>query len=190
MASVTSFEKFLHAPVVDIDCPATEKLAAFILGLVSSDDQLSLAAHVRSCPRCQLAVSFASPKDTAVHPGMWQQKLKRLLAYPLPASNLGFRGAEQSQQFQVEHFSVVVTPMPHTHEGWQLAGRILYDGVGQAGWKVLAMKTGRRSRTITDNDGFFVFEQLLDGHYLLSFSGDRVRIHIRDLTLGVDGITL
>lgn len=188
MASLTRFEEFLQAPVVTLDCPPAEELAAFILGLIKGNEQLHITAHVRHCPCCQLAISFATPQESKASHESWSQKLKRLVAYPLPATQFGLRGVEHDLHYQAEHVHFVLTQTPHTHEGWQLAGRVLFDSTGQSDWTVIAMTPGRRLRAITDNDGFFVFEQMPAGRYLLSLAGDGMRIHIRDFTLGSETI--
>ena len=178
------FQDFLRGPLTDpASCPDAEQLAAYVLNELVGNDHLRIAAHLRTCPGCQLAVQLVHPPAVAPLP----QRPKLLIAQqrlqPVPS---GVRSSANSASdfYQVGDFAVVLSATLIEGEGWQLAGRLLHNGNGLANWRITISVARRRLRDHSDADGFFTMSGLPAGMCQISLSDGQTRVLLRQVALG------
>jgi hypothetical protein len=190
-----SFERLVIAGLAGDGCPTSDQLAGYTLGLLTGNEQLAVAAHVRSCPLCQTLVEISRPPEPERQSEPGGQLLKGFqtlvaqLITPLPALNRrSDANREHIRQYMVADIAIeLLIPPPHG-ESWSITGQVLQGGVGLALCDV-RLQVGRRKFTQTsDADGFFAFADLSSGQYQLSVTHAQVRVEINDLTLYEDNI--
>lgn len=169
-------------------CPATDALAAYVLGDLSADEQLRLAAHLRSCTACQELTELCAPP--APRPALRTriQSLVAQLAPLAPAS--GLRGADERTQprtYFAADLVIALSVPPPEGEAWSLLGQVLRAERGLAQATITLRTARRRAHSATsDAEGFFAFRDLPTGRYLLMVNYEQIRVEIRDLTLSDD----
>src|SRR4051812_33213283 len=93
------FDRLATASLMDVDCPDSEHLAAYILGMLTGNDQLMVAAHVRTCPLCQQLTATCSPPE----PRASRRLLARLLPLqPSTGQRRGIRGTVMREYLVAE----------------------------------------------------------------------------------------
>ncbi|HEU4325158.1 MAG TPA: zf-HC2 domain-containing protein [Roseiflexaceae bacterium] len=171
-------ERLAYQSLSEDECPEADLLAAYMLGDLSGNSQLSVAAHVRGCPLCQRDLAVCQP--LAPRP---RTLVARLLPPPLLAGRRSSATAAQVRQYVAADLSVDLTIAPPSGDEWRLTGQVLRGGAGQADLPVL-LRSGRRSyRQTSDNGGFFTFQALPPGRYTLSVTDTQVLVQIRNLDL-------
>lgn len=204
------------ASVNTTECPDSERLADYILGNLSDEDQLAIAAHVRSCRLCQHLAVICRPPE----PGMvatWDEQtgvvvtrpkpkplLSRLIARLdsslLPAQDISsslspiraFRNTGDSARTQryITRADIAIDLMiaASSDDTWRIAGRVTRANAPLSGCLVTVKGRSLSSskQQETDDAGGFRFEQLPPGRYTLSVKDDLVEVLIRALKLGED----
>lgn len=173
------------ASLNDEDCPPTEELAAYALGLLQGTDQLRVAAHARGCPLCQELIVAATPPPQ-------RRPARRSIATLVPGLQaLGLRSTSERQQVrQYVAADLVIELMigPPDGEAWEITGQVLRGGVSLAGCAVqLQRRRGRPQHQISDEAGFFSFAGLRSGTYRLTVVHEQIQVEIRDLLMGPGG---
>ncbi len=174
-------ERLSLMSLTDEACPSPDQLAAYLLGTLDGAEQLSVAAHVRTCPMCQEDVSRARPPEPRPH---------RVLARLLPSFASGVRGSGATafvRQYQAADLIVEVTFGPPQGDYWRLTGQVLRNDEGVPDLPVL-LRAGRRRpfQTLSDSEGFFTFEDLPAGNYTLSITCEHTLIQVHGLVLSHD----
>lgn len=177
-------QDFLRGPLIDpASCPDAERLAEYVLNELVGNEQLLVAAHLRICPGCQLAVQLATPPTTAPFPMRIKSLIAQRVLLPL-ASGLRSSSAGEPERYQVGDFAILISALQIEGEGWQLSGRLLHNGVGLAGWRVSVSVARRRLRQDSDQDGFFTITGLPAGSCQISLSDGETRVLLRQVALG------
>lgn len=184
-----SFERSVIASLAGDGCPTSDQLADYTLGILTGNEQLAVAAHVRSCPVCQTLVEVCRPPEPK---RQLRRKLQTLVAqFVSRAPILNHRsetGREHIRQYVVADITIELLIPPPQGEFWSITGQILQGGVGLA-MCTIRLRVGRRTLTQTsDAEGFFAFAGLVAGRYQLSVMHEQLRVEINDLTLYEDDI--
>lgn len=174
-------EQLAIASLNEEDCPSSDDLAAYGLGLLSGNDQLRVAAHVRICPLCQHDLSVAIPPS---------EKPRRLIARPAPLQLApGRRGTAESRSirtFVAADIEIALTIAPPDGEYLRLTGQVLRAGAGAPGCGV-ELRRGRWRRDQTsDSDGFFSFDEIPEGRYTLGVQDEQLHVQIQALDIVAD----
>lgn len=165
-----------------IDCPEPQLLADYALGMLDGNEQLRVAAHVRSCPLCSDDIAATQPP--APQP---RRTMARLLS---AAPVLGRReGGSRAtvRQYLAADTSIHLTIAPPEGEHWQITGQVTREATVLVELPIHLRAQRRRYRqtTTTDAQGFFAFEHVPEGRYTLAVSVDQVQVQIRDLVLSL-----
>lgn len=178
----TKLEQLSLASLTEEACPSPDQLAAYVLGTLAGTEQLHVAAHVRLCPLCQEDVAFARPPEPRPRP---------LVARLLPSFVAGVRGTASSpliRQYQAADLIVELTIVPPEGDYWRITGQVLRHSVGVAGLTVSLRASRRRpSEELSDDGGFFTFEDLPAGRYTLSATDGTTVVQVRGINLSHDG---
>jgi|GEM_PF-3079944 len=162
-------------------CPPAEVLAEYILMTLTGTAQLQVAAHVRGCPLCQEEIEFCRP-PAPPH--------RTLIARLVPLVVAGLRSAPSShtiRQYRAADLTVEITIVPTQGERWRVTGQILRNTNGVAGQEVVLRSARRRTyREESDDQGFFTFEDINNGHYTLSVKDSATVVQIRGIDLTRD----
>lgn len=163
-------------------CPPSEQLADYILGSLERNDQLRVAAHVRTCPLCAELIAIATPEV---------RKERPLLARLLPVALQGGLRSDVSRgdlrQYVAADVVIELRVGPTVAGRWTITGQVLRQGEGLPACQVLLQPARRRGRSeVTDVDGFFSFGNLSDGMYRVTVSHANVQVAINDLDLRGD----
>jgi hypothetical protein len=172
-------EQLALSSLTDDGCPAPDQLAAYILGTLTGNEQLVVAAHVRDCPLCQQDVADCRPP---------QPRPRLLIARLLPLSlSEGRRSAVRPanvRRYVGADLAVDLTITPTEGDYWRISGQATRNGIGVAECRVIVRKaSGRHLEQQTDHLGFFTFEALRAGRYTLTVVDGDVQIQIRGLSL-------
>jgi hypothetical protein len=174
-------EQLAYTSLTDEACPDPDRLAAYILGTLTGNEQLTVAAHVRGCPWCQQHVADCRPP--VLRPRVFVARL-------LPSLVLeGHRsaGAANTRRYVGADLAVDLTIAPPMGDYWRISGQTTREGVGVAGCRVTLRATGRRQREQqSDEHGFFTFADLSPGPYTLTVTDGQVQVQIRGLSLDAD----
>lgn len=159
-------------------CPSADDLAAYVLDMLSANDALRVAAHVRTCPLCTADVRASRPPPP---------KRKPILAQLLPLALLSTRDTIQSatrtRQYAAADIQVDLTIPPAEGDAWEIAGQVLRAGSGVQNCEVELQAGRRRYHQFTDEQGFFQFEALPANTYVLKMIDSNVTLEIKDLIL-------
>ena len=165
-----------------VDCPPPEHLADYTLGILTGNEQLRIAAHVRQCPLCQEDVAVSQPPE----PVPQRVRLRTLLARAVPlALGEGRRSAGGEQRdvrrFVAADLIVELTIAPPADDVWRITGQVLRADEALVGIPVTMSTPGRRYRQETNAAGFFTFEDIEPGVYQVSVRHGNVRVQIANL---------
>lgn len=164
----------LRAGQYRASCPATDKLVCWQARLLSAAEELTVAAHVRSCPHC-----VAEVQELAAPDGGMRDFLRRVpqgvlrwveaAFVSMAPQPVGLRGVPLPQR---RYASAGMDLFVHAQEvpgGRQLVGRLHRPGpVGVEVW--LVHEGLLVQHTWTDDLGHFVFSPLHPGWYDLVFA--------------------
>ena len=163
------------------DCPDAELLAASMLGILTGNEQLRVAAHVRQCPLCQADMAACRPPPP--RPSTFVARLRPLL---LAEGRRSAAYRENRRQYVAADVVVELTIAPPIGEHWRVTGQILREGAGLPARTVTARSGRRRYVQTSDDQGFFTFDALPSGRYTLSVVDGHIQVQIRALELGID----
>lgn len=171
-------EQLAAASLTPDDCPPREQLALYMLRLLTGNDELRLAAHVRSCPICQHDIALAQPPSTPQpHP------LERVIAQLTPFRLAeGRRGEERGEYRRYEAQEIQIDLSISAREGdyRRISGKILRASTWLAGCAVVLRSTNHRYRRTSNEVGFFSFDSVPLGHYTLTITADHLQVRIPD----------
>lgn len=178
MSNRRTLEMLARASLNHEDCPNPDQLAAFMLDLLSGNEQLKVADHVRRCPVCQEEVALVRPPEPRPRP---------LIARLLPTLATGLRGPSVGsglRQYQAADLTIELTLVPQDGESWRITGQILRGGAPVAGLPVNLRRTRQRIyRQESDAEGFFTYMSLPEGQYTLSVTDGATSVLVRGIDL-------
>lgn len=164
-------------------CPSADQLAAYSLHTLTGNEQLRVAAHIRTCPVCEYELfrlaSLARPE-------------RRLIAKLPPDALLASHRSDGSQRhtryYEAADVRVELTIAPPEDGLLRLTGQVLRDGVGIGDCPV-HLRSGKRRpyQTRSDEQGFFTLTDIEPRHYTLTVDVDTVQVQIRQLDLESHG---
>lgn len=178
MPSQRQLEALLVAGLNDGDCPPDERLAAFVLGALSGNEQLSVAAHMRDCPLCQELARLARPPAPRA-----RTLVARLLPLGLAEGRRGPSAPSAQRRFVSADVQVDLSVVA-TGELWRVTGQATRGGAPLGVDAVTMRQSGRRHTQRADDEGFFTFEGLPAGRYTLTLKAGDLRVQVRNLDLG------
>lgn len=174
-------ERLALTSLTEVDCPAPDQLAAFILGTLVGTEQLAVAAHVRGCPLCLRDSAICRPAEP---------RQRRLIARRIPlAPAAGHRGAAEPtamHHYLAGDLSVELRVAEPVGEHGRISGQIVRAGAGIAGRPMMLRAGRRRYQQTTDDQGFFTFSGVPIGRYTLTLFDEHVQVQIRNLALGLE----
>ena len=150
-------------------CPSADELGRWQLHILPPDEELRVAAHVRSCPRCQrecMELEAADDRTMSVLLDLLKAATRWLIPTRVAAPQSVRGGLPPQQRYQTEGLDVFVGPML-VGDQRQLRGRLRPPTPGVTIWLVRDDQPPR-SQT-TDDAGYFVFPNVAPGHYDLGF---------------------
>jgi hypothetical protein len=174
------FEQLAILSLHETDCPDADLLAASMLGLLTGNEQLRVAAHVRQCPLCQADVAACNPPPP--RPSILVARLRPLL---LADGRRSAAYRENRRQYVAADLVVELTIAPPIGELWRVTGQVLREGAGLPGRAVTARSGRRRYMQASDDQGFFTFDALPSGRYTLSVVDGQIQVQIRAIELGL-----
>jgi hypothetical protein len=158
------------------NCPAAEQLAAYILGELSGNEQLRIAAHVRSCPFCQHDMAVSRP------PAPRRRVFARLLPLAFAEGRRG--GSGDVQRYVAGETTIDLTIIGMGADSWRLSGQISRAGEPLPGRSVTLRYGRKRFYEMSDETGFFSLRDLPEGRYTLTLDDSEAPILVRGLALG------
>lgn len=176
-------EQRAYTSLNEADCPQPDLLAAYALGLLNGNDQLIVAAHVRSCPLCSHDVEICRP------PAVRRRMLiARLMPLPLLEAHRSIGHQEQIRRYMAADVSISLTVAPPLGDYWRITGQVMRAGSGLPECTVTLRAKRRRYTQVSDDLGFFTFLQVPEGRYTLTVVDGQVEVQVRGLELNSDSM--
>ena len=184
--------KLLFETLYRVRCPAPEVLGQYHLDLLSPDERLTVAAHVRTCPHCTQELELLSqPEDALIRHVMnifknVTQVVDAMLVAPLSTQPTTVRGyTQQHLAFRGADVDVLIGFAPTTPNRCvgTLTGTILQ--MERISDKQVWLFPPNQSPQATDIDtlGIFTFENITPGEYVLALNiGDQALL-LREVTI-------
>lgn len=186
----------LRRVVARVTCPSPHRLGEYQLGMLSPDEQLRIAAHLRDCPRCaderrtlQEFLDDESEPTTAL-----TDRVRRLVATLVAPSTVpamgGVRGSDApSQTYRAGTVTLNVrTEVEVPRKRVVLDGLIWFDREAPLplGGRTVALvdPTGATYRAVTDEQGNFSFDDITPGTYRLELRVDDQIVVVEQLPVG------
>ncbi len=185
-------EALLRTHLYRRSCPPPEQLSLYQLdrqsglNLLSAEEKLVIAQHVRQCPHCQRELEDLAEPNV---PPSLRARLRRAVArieaqfVPIPGwQAAGLRGQGQPpQRFRTEDLEVHLSQQPgYRHGRWMLLGRLeprTHTTPKVAGTTVWLTQGEEAWETSVTADGTFAFEEVMAGTYDVTLAWqDRVVI--------------
>lgn len=184
-------QRRLRGALDRFECPTSQTLGEYELGLLSSEERQTVAAHVLECPLCSdelrllrqlLAEDVAS---AAPAPRELVSELRRVVATLVrppaqPAYALRGLGNEELQTYQAGDVTIAIGSGPAARRGRaSLTGLVWREGAGAEELTNrearLSAEDGTAYSSPVDDLGNFVFEDIRPGPYRLEvWLADRI----------------
>lgn len=183
MNSRKQLERLILEGMTEADCPEPDQLSAYISGTLSSQEQLLVAAHVRSCPLCEADLLLARPPVP---------RRPVLIARLLPMSLQGVRtssGLLPVRHYRAANLAIEIAIIPTPDARWRISGQLVRAAEGVPATEVVLRRSGRiTQRQPSNQQGFFTFETLAEGRYTLTVVDDETVVQIRGIHLVADDL--
>jgi anti-sigma factor RsiW len=174
-------ERLALASLNEDECPEPERIAAYILGELSGNEQLTVAAHVRRCPLCQHDIAQCRPPEPRK-----ATRVARLLPALLVEGRRSSAAHDQVRQYVVADLAIDLTVAPPVAERWRITGQVLRADEGVPDLSIILRAGRRRYEQTSDDLGFFTFDGVPEGRYTLSVIDKQVQVQIRNLDLRLE----
>lgn len=174
-------ERLAIASLTAEECPAAEQLAAYILGQLTENEALMVAAHVRECPLCQHLATLCRPAEPRP-----RTQVARLMPQPLSEGRRSSGYRSNVRQYVAADLVVELTIIPSTGDYWRVTGQVLRGEAPLAGCRVTMRAGKRRYQQSSDAQGFFTFTDLPVGQYTLTLTDGAIQVQIRSLQLRLE----
>jgi AcrR family transcriptional regulator len=179
MSPRRTLEMLARASLTSEDCPDPDQLAAYILNMLSGNEQLAAANHVRGCPICQEEIALVRPPEPRPRP-----LIARLISPGLTAGVRGPSVASRLRQYQAADLTIELTFTGQGSDYARVTGQILRAGVPGSNLAVLLRRGRRRAyEQQSDAEGFFTFVDLPAGRYTLSVTDGVTSVQVQGLDL-------
>lgn len=207
------FEKSLHDSLYRDNCPESDQLADYVMGTLSTADEVRLERHLQQCMFCQKEVitlqtifvaDVAQEQHQKVLEPVWQQfktvlqsLSDQLVQVLVPQSRMAYgqlKGNRDSRDrvltYTKEPVSVMLS-LEKMIDTLKINGSIV-DTETQDRWSgslvelVSTAEDPRRYATFADDDEMFTFDAVVPGHFNLSIcgtSGQILRLQDIEITL-------
>jgi hypothetical protein len=189
-SKMTHMDKLLSSVFYRRACPPAETLGDYHLGRLAAGQRLATALHLRECPHCaaELALYAASAQERRKSPAEALAAAQRdlaglvdrvLWATLTPRAQPILRGSGAPPQvFSAEGLQVTLEVQPALtgYRRRRLVGKVEPAG-GVVGVDLWMRDTLLDSR-LADETGFFAFDRLTPGLYLLSMRKKGVEVWI------------
>jgi anti-sigma factor RsiW len=178
-------------------CPLSEVLGQYQLDLLSPDERLKVAAHVRTCPHCSRELDeLRTRKDDLTHAVLQViqgavRVVEAALVTPPRLRPVGVRGrgrearAEQ-RAFHGAGLDVLVGFQPvatHKREGTLVGAVVQAEAV--AGGRAWLFQEGEKPTfSLVDELGTFTFEEIRPGEYDLALEVGDEALLMREVVVG------
>jgi hypothetical protein len=171
--AIASFAEEVH--------PDPELLAAYALGMLTGNEQLKVAAHVRTCQICTYDLAVCRPPEA-------RPRLLIADLTPLALTDGRRSGAHQAyvRQYVAADIVIDLTIPPPEGDYWAITGQITQAGTGLVERTIILRASRRRYQQISDANGFFSFVGVPAGQYTISVTDGKIQVQIRDLVLSLD----
>ena len=174
-------EQLAFASLTEADCPDADRLAAYILGALTGNDQLVVAAHVRDCPLCRHDIAICRPPDPRP-----RSVIAQFSPFALADGRRGAVPEANVRRYVAADLTVELTIAPPIGENWRITGQIMRSAMPVAQHLVTLRARRRRFEQTSDDQGFFTFESVPAGHYTLTLTEGPVQVQIRSIALSLD----
>lgn len=167
-------EALLKTHLYRRSCPAPEQLSLYQFGLLSPDEKLIIARHVRQCPHCQRELTELARFEES--PSLLERlrQAKNLIeAQFIPSPRwqaVGLRGrGHPPQRFRAEELDIHLSQQPgYRHGRWMLLGRLeprMQPPPAVGGTTIWLIRDEETWEAVVAADGTFAFEELMSGRY-------------------------
>jgi hypothetical protein len=191
-------EALLRTHLYRRNCPPPEQLSLYHLdkqsglNLLSAEETLIIAQHVRQCPHCQRELEdLAEPEAPPSLRARLHQAVAHIEAQFIPTPGwqaAGLRGQEHPpQRFRTEDLEIHLSQQPGYHHGrWMLLGRLeprthpIHEVEGTTVQLVQGEKIGE---TTVAADGTFTFEEVMAGTYDVTIAWQNQVVILREVQI-------
>lgn len=174
-------EQMAIASLTEEDCPPSERVAAYALGMLTGNDHLSVAAHVRTCPLCTHDIAVCLPPTPRPRPVIAQ-----LVPLTLLPGRRNLTNDQTVRRFVATDITIELTIAPPEGEEWRITGQISRADKGLADCDIVLRRGRWRQVQKSDEFGFFTFEYVPAGTYSLTGGDSNVQIQIQSLMLSLN----
>ncbi|MBN1177672.1 MAG: zf-HC2 domain-containing protein [Anaerolineae bacterium] len=171
----------LRAGLYRAACPPAETLARWQLHILSPEEELRVAAHVRACPHCQReCMELEAAGDSAM--SLLLDHLKDVTSWLVASRTAAPQpvrgGVPPQQRYRTAELDIFVgTIVVQTQR--QLRGRIRPPIPGATVWLMPPDAPPRNCQT--DITGYFIFPDVPPGKYSLGFAWQGRAVFLRDV---------
>ncbi len=174
-----------------LGCPGGETLALYQMNLLSSADQLVVAAHIRNCPACtqEMRTELVSEESWARQALNLLQKALRVLEIqplmPPTVPQQAWRGTENPPQtFEGPTWKILLEFQPQeAGNSGALVGAIEPQNAALGSRIWLIQEGTTLAETEVDQFGSFVFESIAPGRYDMVLDGQETAWVLREIII-------
>ncbi|HIP71605.1 MAG TPA: hypothetical protein EYH05_09450 [Anaerolineae bacterium] len=180
-----------------IECPPSQVLGEYHLGMLPPGEADGVALHLAHCPHCRgevetLAAFLAAEEVTAVK-STWLKRIRTILAELVPPTGIdspaepalsGVRGVldDETRLYQAEEWQVALEFLADDPAQTSLLGIVF--GPPVAAWQVQWQQADERVwTTAVDETGAFEIPNIQPGEYDLILKSDEAEINILSLVI-------
>lgn len=180
-------------------CPEPERWGQYHFNFLSSQEELVMAAHLRTCLHCTQELQTLTtlfplePEDSLIEmvKRLFQDTVKVIETSLMPSRRLRparvRKRARQrdTQTYHADGLNVLLDfqPLTREKESGRLLGSVLLNEIGRDSQAWLFEEGKRPFSTPIDDRGTFIFEKIRHGHYDLALEMEKQAILLREVML-------
>ena len=181
-------------------CPEPERLGQYHLKLLSAGEQLTMAAHLRTCLHCRDELSLLVEPEETEEPDslimmvwkLFQDAVQVVEGMLMPSprrrvAGMRARGRKrETQNYAADGVNVILDfqPVGRRRREGMLVGTIQSGLIATGGQAWLFEEGQKPISTEVDALGTFIFEQISPGHYDLALEVEQKAILLREVNVG------